>query len=384
MLYKKNVLLFFILLFSYSSYTQSRFNNSIDNKNISKPIANKPSPLYYCGNYNDNRGFQYFDLTIAEPQVLGKQVTDREQFLIEYFASQDEANNLNSKGIINPRIYLNTIAFEDKIWIRLSNIANKNLYDVNSLNLVVPIIIKPKLDSEYFVCEDYETKTIISPAILNCGSSPNEYFIWKLGDTDLGEHGPILTTDIPGNYSVTMYYGCGGISTTVYTTVTKYSPYISVAYTDFLENNSFIVVNVLGKGSSNYEYQLDNNGYQESNVFYNILSGEHLISVRDKDGFCSPTPIKLMIVNYPKFFTPNGDGYNDLWNIFDLSLSNPNALVSIFDRSGKLIKEITPSTLGWNGTFNGQSLPSTDYWFTVQYDDKGSRKIFRSHFALKR
>jgi hypothetical protein len=40
---------------------------------------------------------------------------------------------------------------------------------------------------------------------------------------------------------------------------------------------------------------------------------------------------------YPKFFTPNNDGFNDNWNIPDLA-SQSNALISIFDRYGKLLK----------------------------------------------
>ena len=90
------------------------------------------------------------------------------------------------------------------------------------------------------------------------------------------------------------------------------------------------------------------------------------------------------MINYPKFFTPNGDGFHETWNIPNLKITNPNAPIFIFDRFGKLIKQITPTTDGWNGTFNGQPLPATDYWFTVDYTEKGASKIFKSHFALKR
>jgi gliding motility-associated-like protein len=106
--------------------------------------------------------------------------------------------------------------------------------------------------------------------------------------------------------------------------------------------------------------------------------------VRDKNGHCDPAPINAVIINYPKFFTPNGDGFNETWNIPHLLSTNPNAPIFIFDRYGKLLKEISPATGGWNGTYNGQPLPSTDYWFTVDYDEKGTSKVFKSHFSLKR
>ena len=92
----------------------------------------------------------------------------------------------------------------------------------------------------------------------------------------------------------------------------------------------------------------------------------------------------MVIINYPKFFTPNGDGFNETWNIKHLLSTNPNAPISIYDRYGKLITIITPSTQGWNGLYNNYTLPATDYWFTVDYSEKGKEKTFKSHFSLKR
>ncbi|RZJ34481.1 MAG: T9SS type B sorting domain-containing protein, partial [Flavobacterium sp.] len=43
-----------------------------------------------------------------------------------------------------------------------------------------------------------------------------------------------------------------------------------------------------------------------------------------------------------------------------------------------------PAGLGWDGTYNGQPMPSTDYWFTVFYAEAGANKEFKAHFALKR
>ena len=56
----------------------------------------------------------------------------------------------------------------------------------------------------------------------------------------------------------------------------------------------------------------------------------------------------------------------------------------IYDRYGKYIKQISPSTEGWDGTLNGQPLPSTDYWFTAEYQENGKSKEFKSHFSLVR
>ena len=84
--------------------------------------------------------------------------------------------------------------------------------------------------------------------------------------------------------------------------------------------------------------------------------------------------------DYPKFFTPNGDGTNDYWQIQNFQ-NHAQSILYIFDRYGKLIKQVDTSGLGWDGTFSGQILPADDYWF---YLELNSNKIIKGHFALKR
>jgi gliding motility-associated-like protein len=94
-------------------------------------------------------------------------------------------------------------------------------------------------------------------------------------------------------------------------------------------------------------------------------------------------PIPFRIVDYPKFFTPNNDGFNDLWNVFDLA-DQPDATIYLFDRYGKLLKQMSTVGEGWDGTYNSAEMPSTDYWFKINYKENGQFKEFKSHFSLKR
>ena len=64
-------------------------------------------------------------------------------------------------------------------------------------------------------------------------------------------------------------------------------------------------------------------------------------------------------MQYPKFFTPNGDGYNDTWSIKCLK-DDTSAMISIFDRYGKLLSQFKPSQTAWNGILNGAMLAGTD------------------------
>jgi gliding motility-associated-like protein len=87
-------------------------------------------------------------------------------------------------------------------------------------------------------------------------------------------------------------------------------------------------------------------------------------------------------LDYPRFFTPNGDGINDFWYIKNLNQRiSGNGFITIFDRYGKLIYQINPQNQVWDGAFNGSPLPSSDYWFQFQLDDG---KIIKGHFSLKR
>lgn len=108
------------------------------------------------------------------------------------------------------------------------------------------------------------------------------------------------------------------------------------------------------------------------------------MTVRDING-CGESEAFVYVIDYPKYFTPNGDGYHDSWNINAVS-NQVNAKIYIFDRLGKLIKEIRPSGTGWDGTYNGTLLPSSDYWFTLNYIDPttANPEVLRAHFSLKR
>ena len=82
--------------------------------------------------------------------------------------------------------------------------------------------------------------------------------------------------------------------------------------------------------------------------------------------------------------TPNKDGYHDTWNILGISVGDPTAKIYIFDRFGKLLKQISPMSPGWDGTYNGNPLPSNDYWFRIEYTENNIKKQFSGHFTLKR
>ncbi|MEO1486420.1 MAG: T9SS type B sorting domain-containing protein [Bacteroidota bacterium] len=146
-------------------------------------------------------------------------------------------------------------------------------------------------------------------------------------------------------------------------------------------------IEIVPLGDGDFEYAINGGEFQDDPVFLDVPPGINTVIINDKNGCGTTEPIEFLVVGYPKFFTPNGDAVNDNWNVLGVeTLSNPR--IFIFDRYGKLLKQLDVTTLGWDGTFNGRELPSSDYWFSLDYDRDESGVIVarsvRRHFSLVR
>ncbi|ESU22678.1 hypothetical protein FEDK69T_19360 [Flavobacterium enshiense DK69] len=254
--------------------------------------------------------------------------------------------------------------------------------------IVILVNPKPKTTIDPgTVCLDSATGTLISGYTMDTGLSPASYtFQWYYG----GDMNTVIATTSSyeatqaGQYTVVIMDSSTGCTDQFVINVDESNPAqsASAVVTNYFEDTQAITVTVVGNGT--YLYSLDGGAFQTSNVFINVLPGTHTITIHDTKGCTDITLNGILTIGYPHFFTPNGDGYNDTWNIWSLSDDQPNSEIHIYDRYGKLLKQIVPSGAGWDGTFNGHTLPSTDYWFTVKYKENGADKQFKAHFSMKR
>ncbi|WP_116796132.1 T9SS type B sorting domain-containing protein [Flavobacterium sp. 103] len=136
----------------------------------------------------------------------------------------------------------------------------------------------------------------------------------------------------------------------------------------------------LVKAEDYFEFSIDGYNYQDSNVFTNAPSGLQTAYVRDINK-CSTDSEPFIVIIVPKYFTPNNDGFNDVWEIKGL-INYPLAEVSLFDRYGKLITQLNHSNHSWDGNFNKKPLPATDYWYLLKLDPNSPE--LKGHFSLKR
>src|SRR5690606_19423061 len=113
------------------------------------------------------------------------------------------------------------------------------------------------------------------------------------------------------------------------------------------------IVEVIATGDGTYQYQLDSGRFQDSNIFENVDPGNHTITIKDIYG-CGSVTIEVGVIDYPPDFTPTADSYHDTWNIIGIATGDPTAKIYIFDRFGKLLKQLSPLGTGWDGTYNGK------------------------------
>ncbi|MFB9076267.1 T9SS type B sorting domain-containing protein [Flavobacterium procerum] len=319
----------------------------------------------------------FYDLSIYENEILNGETGTS---ISGYFISRTNAEN-NSNAISNFRNY--TISSNSQsVFIRVQNASG--CFSISELKINIIPIEGVNLREKYTICYD-ANGNLISPAVIETGLSMTDFkFKWYRNGQLQPSENDSFTAVQPGTYTVevTNSYNCPAKSATTNVVLSNGPESLKASVvSEFFADNATIMATVTGTG--NFVYSLDDGPEQESNYFYNVSSGTHIVRVKDANGCAGTLSVEVFVVDYPKFFTPNGDGYNDTWNITSLK-DQKNAIIYIFDRYGKLITSIKPSGEGWNGNYNGNSLPSTDYWFKVTYYENLIEKEFKAHFSLKR
>lgn len=273
----------------------------------------------------------------------------------------------------------NTIPFNDTIYAYIFN--DSDCYALFPIELKV--LYTPQLlpDEEVIFCENSEDDTIqLLGGVLN-DSPSNYYYQWLYNGAMTMVNTSFNNINEAGIYTVivTDPNGCSSERTiTVISNEIATIESIDVQQTSF---GSAITVEIVGNGS--YEYSLDNieGPYQDSNSFDNIRAGFYTIYVREKNG-CGIAEELFSVLGFPKYFTPNNDTVNDIWRPKGVNSEfNNGMIIKIFDRYGNLISIQDNESLGWDGTLQGNPMPSNDYWFLATLPDG---RAYRGHFALRR
>jgi gliding motility-associated-like protein len=333
---------------------------------VSTTTANDAA-LFECDNDGIEDGLYEFDLSQADATVLGN---TPDSVTLSYYATYEDA--LLEQNVL-PNNYTNSVPYSDIIFARVED--DNACYGINEVQLTVYELPDIETVYETLYCLNFFPETITLSAGLISGNPIDFTYVWSTGE-DTYE----IEINAPGTYSVsvTNINGCSK-DRIIIVLPSNIATIDDVEVVDATSNN---MITIFVSGEGDYEYSLNNiNGpYQDSNVFENVPAGLHTVYVRDKNN-CGIVEDIVSVIGFPKFLTPNGDGYHDTWQVYGINHDTQlESIVYIFDRFGKLVKQLSPTSIGWDGTFNGQPLPTSDYWFHVKLQDG---RVFKSHFTLK-
>jgi gliding motility-associated-like protein len=246
-----------------------------------------------------------------------------------------------------------------------------------ALPFTANVVVQPQISNitDLVLCND-DQGNALRPIDLDSGLNPNDFaFVWTLNNTPIPQNTASISVASAGNYELVATPNAPNCPIFFEFKVLALQPLIATyTVSDDFEPNQTIKVEASG-GSGAYSYSFDNAPYQNYPIFTVRHGGEILVKIRDNSS-CYEVSKVITLWQYPRFFTPNNDGYNDSWGI----KTHQKIIVDIFDRYGKLIIQLQTNER-WNGTFNSQSLPADDYWFVLTYNDG---QIFKGHFSLKR
>ena len=354
----------------------STFNLVIHPEPATQPIT----VLSDCDNDDDgddtNGIIQDIDLNGKIPEILGAGKNPNDYTVTFHTSSADAASGANPL----PSPYENQNRNET-VYVRVQN---NNSSCVNS-NASFDIVIN-----------ELPRFTVTTPQILCLNDLPLNIFVENPADaygyTWTDANGTILGTsdnlDITtgGSYDITATNTVTGCSRTrrivinesnVATLDPSFVTIVDESNNLGASNSLSISIDTINNdlGPGDYQFAILNTetntripfiGFQDDPLFEGIEGGIYQIIVNDKNGCVPNTTLLVSVLQFPKFFTPNGDSQNDFWVIKGTNKTfYPNSSINIFNRYGKLVAQMEVGDQGWDGTFNGRLLPSDDYWYHV-------------------
>ena len=330
-----------------------------------------------CGGFPQNLNLREWD-----EEISGNQ----ENVIVEYYTT--DQNAIAGEAITNPGNF--QISEETRIFVRVIDSQSLCASVVISLDLTESLLPEDVLAPQTIICLDPDGNLAENIQVGEDLGSDFEY-TW-FGDGSIISNTALLEiSNLPAYREIVLEIltdsGCVvEFSTSLVFSAPPQSVEISKEGSDFSGGYTLTASLDTGEGDAvDYQYRLDNGAWQASEVFRNVQQGWHRISARDVNACGETTSEEIYLFGYPRFFTPNNDGYNDSWRI-----SNNEDIqvleIFIFDRYGKLLKHIPAGGAGWDGTFNGRDMPSNDYWFKLKFVDlrDGSQQEFSGNFSLKR
>ncbi len=345
-----------------------------------------------------------FDLTLWEIQILTGNGPGVELGVSPaYYTSYDDA--VSQMNIIpSPESYTNT-SNPQTIYVRVTNDGTGVIPQTNGSSCFVIVefqiyvpIPQITISGNDVLCVDQNGVPIATatlPVLLANVIPAGAYdYQWTLNGIAIpGAINESYTVSQGGEYAVTVSgptnFNCINYASIIVNVSGIPDNFnANVTTNAFSDSHQIVAMATSSNPNTEFLYALDEaqgGEFSFSGIFNNVSPGIHIITITDGKG-CWSEVVEVLVIDYPHFFTPNGDGVNDTWQIIGIE-GIPISIIYIFDRYGKLLSQLDPDGPGWDGTYNGHMMPASDYWFTINYVEGGNpptEKEFKAHFSLKR
>jgi len=313
--------------------------------------------------YLVNDGFAEFDLTTYENQVANALAIPGA--VVTYHLTQDEAGN-GTNAISNPETFVNTVN-PQTIYARAAN-PDGGCGGVAQFQIEVLPVPEFELPGYIAFCQDDNKSYTFNGDFSS--------YTWS------DENGNVISTNSTATFE----------NNGIYTLEVTETPTGCPAKRDIeviLDNSPIITdidinghtVTVFASGAEGpYEYSYNNGlSWHDYYVLDDVPDGIHYMLVRSRYG-CISTAKIFGVLGIPNVITPNGDGYNDYWEIRALELY-PDSHIKIFDRYGKIFvdREIGAG-FQWDGKYHGSPIPSGDYWYILTI---GTGESISGHISVR-
>ncbi|TRZ45857.1 T9SS type B sorting domain-containing protein [Robertkochia solimangrovi] len=326
----------------------------------------------------NGNGVAQFDLNSAIAE-LQNTFSDPSGLIFKFYHSEEDALlGLNEITDLN---YVNSnSAFGEILIVKIEDANNGGCVDLGPyVRLQIELLPEIQVISPVYLCDGSR-----SVVLRVSGNDPTYRYEWYDATGHLFAGGTRAEVFSEGDYTVKAISAspekCE--SEALVTVLRSSQPVIAGVEIDDGSIAGENTIEVIATGMGDYEYSIDGINYVETSEFEGLSGGKYNIYVRDRNG-CGTTVSEICVVGFPNYFSPNGDGVNDTWQAYGLNGDcADHAIVFVYDRYGKLLKQMTTTGSGWDGNFNGSPLPASDYWFRVENLD--GTLISKGHFTLKR
>ena len=323
-----------------------------DPVNVDNTLCNSISNVFELNQENPLPVNSTGDQEVCEGQVASLAVVEESSVIVNWYDQEEGGNLLLADSFIFETDQAGTY-YAESITINGGCIAERT-----PVRLTVNEIPDVE-DQEILRCQG----EIVT---LTAGEDVAQYE-WNTGATSNE-----ITVEEDGEFSVELTTDKGCTATQTFTVNSIESPVIE----EIISTNNNI--EIITANSGNFSYSINGINFTDSPIFENVEGGLYTIRVVENNG-CGVDAQSFLHLVIPEFFSPNADGINDQLRIKDIEVKE-NFSFQIFDRYGKLLFSATNQAFAWDGTFQGNKLPSSDYWYKLKVDNQ----IFTGNITLKK